>query len=120
VKTSLKEPTSRQLRRWRHAQDIGCVACILDGVGGVPGDVHHVLSGGRRVSHDATVVLCPWHHRGVLPSGRKADEFAEVHGPSLAHTPNAFKRRYGSDEELLEIQDALIAHYLEVTTGDDK
>jgi hypothetical protein len=49
----------------------------------------------------------------VLPSGRKAEEFAEVHGPSLALTPNAFRRRYGDEEELLAIQDALLDHYLE-------
>jgi hypothetical protein len=49
----------------------------------------------------------------VLPSGRKAEEFAEVHGPSLALAPNAFRRRYGDEEELLAIQDALLDHYLE-------
>jgi hypothetical protein len=36
-----------------------------------------------------------------------------VHGPSLALTPNAFRRRYGDEEELLEIQNALLDHYLE-------
>ena len=94
-------------------QELGCTACQLDGVPSVPGEVHHLLSGGRRISHDHSVLLCPWHHRGVLPSGRKAEEFAEVHGPSLALAPNAFRRRYGDEEELLAIQDALLDHYLE-------
>lgn len=99
-------------------QELGCVASLLDGVPGVPGDIHHLLSGGRRISHDHTVCLSPWHHRGLLPSGRKAEEFAEVHGPSLALAPNAFRRRYGDEEELLAIQDALLDHYLE-TIGVD-
>ena len=99
-------------------QELGCIASLLDGVPGVPGDIHHLLSGGRRISHDHTVCLSPWHHRGILPSGRKAEEFAEVHGPSLALAPNAFRRRYGDEEELLAIQDALLDHYLE-TIGVD-
>ena len=99
-------------------QELGCIASLLDGVPGVPGEIHHLLSGGRRISHDHTVCLSPWHHRGVLPSGRKAEEFAEVHGPSLALAPNAFRRRYGDEEELLAIQDALLDHYLE-TIGVD-
>jgi len=99
-------------------QELGCIASLLDGVPGVPGEIHHLLSGGRRISHDHTVCLSPWHHRGLLPSGRKAEEFAEVHGPSLALAPNAFRRRYGDEEELLAIQDALLDHYLE-TIGVD-
>ena len=99
-------------------QELGCIASLLDGVPGVPGEIHHLLSGGRRISHDHTVCLSPWHHRGILPSGRKAEEFAEVHGPSLALAPNAFRRRYGDEEELLAIQDALLDHYLE-TIGVD-
>lgn len=94
-------------------QEVGCVACALDGVLSVPGDVHHLLSGGRRVSHSATVCLCPFHHRGIIPEGRKPDEYQEVHGPSLALKPTAFRRRYGDEEELLAIQEALLDHYLE-------
>lgn len=109
------KPTSAEVKRWQRMQDIGCVACLLDGVISVPGDVHHILSGGRRVGHSATVLLCPWHHRGILPSGRKADEFAQVHGPSLAHHQKAFRKTYGDEEELLAIQDALLDRYSEVT-----
>lgn len=101
-------------------QDIGCVACCLDGVLGVPGEVHHLLSGGRRISHLASVLLCEWHHRGILPDGRKAAEYMAVHGPSLAHHPRLFRSAYGDEEELLAIQDALLDHYLEVTTEQTK
>lgn len=96
-------------------QEIGCIACALDGALGVPGEVHHLLSGGRRISHSASCLLCEWHHRGVLPSGRKHDEYMVVHGPSLAWHPRLFKQAYGDNEELLAIQDALLDHYQEVT-----
>jgi Recombination enhancement, RecA-dependent nuclease len=80
----------------------------------VPCDIHHLLSGGKRVSHDHTVGLCPWHHRGILPEGRRADEFSEVHGPSLALNQKAFRRRYGDEFELHEIQEALLDRYEEL------
>lgn len=94
-------------------QELGCVASILDGVIGVPGEIHHILSGGRRISHDHTVCLSPFHHRGIIPEGRKPDEYQAVHGPSLALKPRAFRVRYGDEEELLAIQEALLDHYLE-------
>ena len=89
------------------------MACALDGVLGVPGDIHHLLSGGRRIGHSATCCLCPYHHRGVVPEGRTAADYEYAHGPSLALKPNAFRRRYGDEEELLAIQDALLDHYVE-------
>lgn len=113
--SSLPKPTARQIRRWQKMQEIGCIASLLDGVPGVPGEIHHLLSGGRRISHDHTVCLSPWHHRGILPDGRKAAEYMAVHGPSLAHHPRLFRSAYGDEEELLAIQDALLDHYLEVT-----
>lgn len=111
--SSLPKPTTRQIRRWQRMQELGCVASILDGVLGVPGEIHHLLSGGRRISHNHTVCLSPWHHRGIVPEGRTAADYEHIHGPSLALKPNAFRRRYGDEEELLAIQDALLDHYLE-------
>lgn len=112
--TSLPSPTTKQVKRWKRLVELGCVACALDGVLGVPGDIHHLLSGGKRISHDHTVCLSPWHHRGILPPGRKAEDFEHEHGPSLALKPKAFRRRYGDEEELLAIQNALLDHYVEV------
>jgi hypothetical protein len=108
MKTSLSAPTAEHRRRFSIMQEIGCIACLLDGRPGNPGDIHHILSGGRRVSHHVTLCLCPWHHRGVPPNGLQ-DRMAErVFGPSLAKSPASFKRQYGTDVELLEIQNRLI------------
>jgi len=110
----LIQPTTKEVQRFKRITELGCVACLLDGVSDVPCDIHHLLSGGRRIGHTATVGLCPFHHRGVIPEGRKIDEYQEVHGPSLAAKPRAFRLRYGDEEELLAIQDALLDRYEEL------
>lgn len=71
-------------------QDIGCLACRKHGLFGVPSDLHHPTSGGRRVSDSVVIPLCPWHHRGV----------GEPIGPSLAKSKRAFVAEYGSEMEL--------------------
>lgn len=96
-----KAPTKAQKRRMRLLkEEVGCMACRLDGLGYVPPDIHHLLSGGRRIGHDATVPLCPWHHRGVRA--------LVVIGPSLANSPRDFHRAYGSDQELLEMTNTIL------------
>lgn len=103
----MANPTRADKERWSRIVELGCVACILDGNLGVPPDIHHILSGGRRIGHRATVGLCPWHHRGV-------GEYTETHGPSLARNPKLFEERYGTGPELLEMQNELLKHYLTV------
>lgn len=109
----IKEPTTKQKNRFKRISELGCIACWLDGVPNVPCDIHHLLSGGRRLGHGFTVGICPFHHRGIIPEGRKPDEYQAVHGPSLALKPRAFRVRYGDEEELLAIQEALLDHYLD-------
>jgi hypothetical protein len=109
MRSSLPSATKQQINRWQQAQNVGCVCCCLAGRLGVPGDIHHILSGGRRISHDHTLCLCPWHHRGIEGS-------LETHGPSLALHPRLFKETYGTEKELLEIQNELIQHYIKVTS----
>lgn len=95
-----------------------CMACYLDGskvrrfI-----EIHHLLSGNKRIGHMATVSLCPWHHRGVWESGfdhehesfiRTVGKYAGLYGPSLAHGSKPFRARYGTDKELLALQNALL------------
>lgn len=111
MKSSLPEATKEQRKRWQQAQYVGCVACALDGMIGNPGDVHHLLSGGKRISHSHTVILCPFHHRGILKGEHHTT-------PSLATDPKKFRERYGNDTELLAAQNALLQHYIEVTSNE--
>lgn len=92
--------SQQERERWSRFADIGCLACRKKGVYNPQVDVHHLLSGGRRRGHDASVPLCAYHHRGV-----------GIHpemGPSLAHGSKPFHAEFGSDDELLELTDKLL------------
>lgn len=93
--------TKADLRRFDALQTLGCIACRILGVYSLP-DIHHVLTGGRRTGHQATIPLCPWHHRGVLPPHQDL-------GPSLANGSKPFHARFGKQEELLAKVNGLIA-----------
>ena len=97
MKSSLKNPTKAEVRRIQIIKgEIGCVACRIDGHGYVPADAHHLLSGGRRISHSHTIPLCPWHHRGVVA------DYKPIGMPSLALDKKKFEEWYGTEEQLLE------------------
>lgn len=71
-------------------------------------EIHHLLSGNRRIGHLATVGLCPWHHRGIALEGHTAQSMGIEYGPSLAHGSKPFRARFGSDADLLAYQDAML------------
>lgn len=108
MRSTIGSPTKEHQRRFQLMQHFGCVACYLEGRPGNPADVHHLLSGGRRIGHDASIALCCWHHRGVhsMLSDRHA---ADIMGPSLAKEPRKFQHRYGHDAVLLKLQNELLA-----------
>lgn len=108
-----KAPTKAQKRRFQDLQMVGCIACRLDGNSSdsnpEPADIHHLTAGGRRQGHDATIPLCPWHHRGISVTGLPADMLRELKGPSLARDKRAFVEHYGSELMLLEITEQHLA-----------
>ena len=100
--------TKSEQARFDNMKDLGCIACILDGrlepfgFGYAP-DIHHMLSGGHRIGHMATVPLCQWHHTGVGNCVTWSNtEFYGFIGPSWHQHRRAFRERYGSDAELIE------------------
>jgi hypothetical protein len=58
----------------------------------------------------ATVSLCPFHHRGVYESGHghDKDSMTQFLGHSLAFGSKPFRAEFGTDAELLAIQNALL------------
>ena len=63
VRSGKRTPTVEE-RRWMDAiVRAGCLACRMDGIADVPGEVHHLLRAGRRIGHMHTICLCPPHHR---------------------------------------------------------
>lgn len=100
-------------REWRfnRFQDIGCLCCAMEGYLDVPVDAHHIVDKGYRAlsgGDDATLPICPWHHRGVPPSGFSEDTAEGYAGPSLALRKKRFKERYGTERELLALTECLL------------
>lgn len=71
---------------------VGCIVCRLFHNVFTPAEVHHLLSGGRRIGHLSTIPLCVLHHRG----GRDDDEVV-----SRDHNQRRFEARYGTEQSLL-------------------
>lgn len=108
------DPISKaNARRMRMLREVGCLACRINnnGVLGYPVELHHLLSGGRRIGHAATVPLCAWHHRGVVDTfrGQTTALCQQTLGYSFARNPAKFREMYGSDEELLDFANSVIA-----------
>jgi hypothetical protein len=72
---------------------LGCIVCMLEGMGATPAEPHHMLSAGRRMGHLFTIPLCPLHHR----SGRNDAQVV-----SRDQNQRRFERRYGTEAYLLE------------------
>jgi hypothetical protein len=94
---------------------LGCICCMLNRTWGMPTaffgpcEAHHLLSGGRRRGHEATIGLCRWHHQAVRPyEAMTTDETIERFGPSVATGSKPFHATYGANDELLEFQEALL------------
>ena len=103
--------------RFTHIRICGCVACHMAGVPGVvPPQIHHLnfgdKHGGKRLGDAATVGLCPWHHMGQPFEGMWPGKCRVLCGPSWAREPNAFRETFGTGDELLEFQNALIEAYI--------
>jgi hypothetical protein len=109
MKHSTGNRTKAEQARFDKMKEMGqCVACYQRGIRGWGYvEIHHLLSGNKRIGHLATVSLCPWHHRGnyngCAPTGMK-----DTYGPSLAHGSKPFRAEFGTDAELLAIQNALL------------
>ena len=65
MRHSTGKPTEAEQARFDRMKELGiCVACYQRGWrGGQYVEIHHLLSGNRRIGHMATVSLCGWHHR---------------------------------------------------------
>lgn len=113
---STGKPTKTQSDRIDRLKRGECICCWLNRQMGRPTayfggcDAHHLLSGGIRRGHDATVACCPWHHRGIKPYEQMTDTQAtDMFGPSLAHGSKPFHALYGGDDELLALQEQLLS-----------
>ena len=106
-----KSRNKAEQARFDRIKDGPCIACLqrgidLSGQGLV--EVHHLLSGGRRIGHMATVGLCMWSHRGVPFWLCTHEEMRDHYGPALSEGSKPFRDEFGTDAELLQMQNELL------------
>lgn len=105
--------TAEQSARIDAIKRIGCIACIQLGYvwedNAPQPDAHHLLSGGIRIGHEATVALCKWHHSArLVVDGMGALGHLFHLGPTLLQHAKQFHERFGDDAALLAMQNELI------------
>ena len=69
---STEPPTPMDQVRFHMMRKRGCIACMMNRARGIATatfvrkdlEIHHLLSGGVRIGHHATVCLCHFHHQG--------------------------------------------------------
>jgi hypothetical protein len=99
-------------RRFRLLREMGCICCQIELLGYSAPDMHHLVDKGyRRLSggDQATIPLCPWHHRGIAPDGFSQSTAVLAYGPSLALHKRRFVAHYGTERELLARVDERLA-----------
>lgn len=107
---STGKPTKEEAARLVAVKEGPCVACFIHCHEYLHGcDAHHILSGGRRIGHMATVGLCAWHHRAVPYEGVSPDGMREELGPSLMDGSLRFRQAYGTNEELVNMQNEYLS-----------
>jgi hypothetical protein len=94
------KPTAEEQAWLDDVSACGCLVCFMQGHGEVPGEIHHIKDGDRRLGHLFSINLCPSHHRGGASEG----QFISRH-PYKAR----FERAYGKELDLLDIQKGRVA-----------
>ena len=105
---STGKPTKAEAARMNAIKAGPCVCCHQRGLFSWAPEIHHLLRGGRRIGHHATVGLCAWHHRAVISWGCTGAEMRYHFGPSLNEGSKPFHLAFGTDEALLKQQNALL------------
>ena len=102
---TLPSPTKSQSKTMDDLRDkIGCAVCLFcNQIEGSQGEIHHILDGQRRISHNAIIVLCPIHHRQGTAEHPSRHSVNGCHG-GLA----LFESTYMDEWELLERSEAWI------------
>lgn len=72
------------------------------------GDYDHKKSGNLRRGHRFGFCSCKWHHQGYPGEGWTSERMRQHFGPSLMDGSRLFHATYGSDDDLIALQDELL------------
>ena len=97
---------NKQEIKWQDdLREMGCAVCkFIYKLDDLPvAEIHHILSGNRRIGEMHTIGLCAIHHRLGLPDHPSRHSDRGNHGGKAA-----FEQAYGTEFELLEKCEAWI------------
>ncbi|HYG07330.1 MAG TPA: Ref family recombination enhancement nuclease [Stenotrophomonas sp.] len=111
-----KAMTAEEGQRIELAKVGPCMACLVLAMRGllehaavvVGCDYNHCKSGNLRRGHAFGFALCVWHHRQHPMFNLSMGETREKYGPSLMDGSRLFHDIYGTDDELIAQQTAVI------------
>lgn len=84
-------PTAKEKAYWdRLANEIGCIACLQDGIKNNMVSIHHCDGRTKKGAHMKVLPLCASHHQ---TGGQDA--------PSIHPWKARFEAKYGTQEELM-------------------
>jgi hypothetical protein len=102
MKTSLPPPTPEEQARINMMRPMGCCACLAAGIRNVKElELHHLLDGGRRISHTHTMFLCRGHHQGQW-TPRQLISLDPRYRVSIANGRKSFAKAFSSEREMWE------------------
>jgi hypothetical protein len=107
---SRAHPRVDDIERFAKLYALGCVVSKIYFNRWEPAEIHHLVEGRKRLGHQFTIPLSPWFHRGIPPlhDMRPSDAEKQI-GPSLARSKREFTCRFGTERELLERTNNLLA-----------
>lgn len=109
MRSGNKNITDAQRRRMDIiTREVGCIPCRMQFGRYIEAECNHLLEG-YRLGHDSTVPECQWHHQGIALIGIDSRAMRHCFGPSRKLHKKAFRKRYGTDAQLL----ALTNEYVE-------
>lgn len=109
-----KRPTPAEWERMSQLKMIGCIPCWKLGFRGVCAAADHTKSGNKRVGHAATYANCDWHHQAIPFAGMTHKQCEAERGPSKANGSKPFHAYFGSEQELLALQETILSEQCHV------
>lgn len=103
-------------------KDLPCLPCMLVLYKQVfrkakQSTVQHVVEGFRRLGHEYTYGSCAYHHLGHNDEGMSNQKMMGIFGPSLAHGKRTFQGTFGSERNLVKVQNLLLKRWEESSWG---
>lgn len=101
MKHSTGTPTKYEQDRLDAMIRLGCVACAHLKIPYADIEVHHLLSGGKRMGHWFTIPLCAGHHQGDFTRLQK-ELIPRKKLVAISSGSKAFNKAYPTQRELWE------------------